>query len=75
MENDKLNIIMKLETANRNIHFLSEKVVELVRQRDKGYCCDCIKMTNGCDSNCEKCKDEYYKKMSEDIYNSLKVRI
>ena len=74
MENNKVDIYKKLETANGNIRFLSEKVVELIRQRDKNYCCDYKKMINGCDSNCDKCQDEYYKKMSEDIYNDMKVK-
>ena len=73
MGNNKVDIHKKLKTANENIYALSERVVELIRQRNKNCCCDYKKMINGCDSNCEKCQDEYHKKMLEDIYNDMKV--
>ena len=73
MKNDKLNANEKLKIANKNIYTLSEEVVKLIKQRDKNYCCDNEKMVNGCSSNCEKCKDEYYRKMLEKIYDELKI--
>ena len=73
MENNELNMETKLSVANENIYILSEKVVNLIKQRDENYCCNNEKMINGCNSECEKCKEEHYRKMLENIYNELKV--
>ena len=63
-----------IEELNGNIQELIYRIVSLKREKNKCYCCYPDKQCNHeCDSNCDKCKREYYKKYTKRLINEYTI--
>ncbi|APR02419.1 hypothetical protein EXM90_19190 [Clostridium botulinum] len=71
-----IHVLDTINKANSNIEELVEKVVSLKRLNNMNNCCyGALENRPECKGNCNKCTDDYYDKMYEDMLNEYSVSL
>lgn len=69
-----MELKQKLDKANRNISTLITEIVRLKRDEGKGFCKFPQKQLDGCNNNCDECRDLYFNELEQYLNNEFLVK-
>lgn len=65
---------MKIQQVSETISLLINEIVELRKEKSKGYCIDIeAKNSKACDKKCVECKQKFFKNMEEYLNNKYNI--